>query len=590
MRFQRRVLPWAVAAGLLLCGCHPGVLAAQQPPRDVPAPVLRVTTRLVLVDAVVTDKQGRHVEELTPADLTLLEDGKPQRIASFDLAQPGLAATRPRPAVPPLPPDIYTNRAEYRAAREPLTVILLDALNTPVQDQAYARTQMLRYLDTQLQPSQQVAVYTLGQSLRLLQDFTDNPQLLKAAVQSFTPEKSFQQFIEDVDRRLPAGPRGNVTREGDPRPESRQLFDRLRDFYSEQARVALKARVGITLSAFQIIARSLAGYPGRKDLIWVSASFPLSTTKQIIKYGDTPSDPNYRSVEDSFEGDLQKTSSLLTDAQVAVYPVDARGLVGSVLTDASSPGTDELGLGKLGADYGAAVTDSNSKLLASQASMEQLASDTGGRVFMNRNDVDNAVALSIADSASYYVLSYYPEDKGWDGKFRKIQLKVNRPGLVVRHRQGYFAANPSQWDKQGKDIKNAELMSAMQSESPSATLVIFDVRVVPPAIAGRMQVPVDLLVDPRTLAPEDTGGGSRRYRVEFHVVAYTSEGKVATSKDAAIEAPLTPEKFTAVQQQGFPLRTQIELPPGRYRIRVGVRDLRTGFIGTVDVPLALEKK
>ncbi|MBI3484938.1 MAG: VWA domain-containing protein [Acidobacteria bacterium] len=235
------------------------------------------------------------------------------------------------------------------------------------------------------------------------------------------------------------------------------------------------------------------------------------------------------------------------------------------------------------------MTDSNSKLLASQATMEQMASETGGRVFMNRNDVDNAVALSVNDSASYYVLTYYPEEKGWDGKFRKIQVKLNRPGLEVRHRKGYFALNPSQWDKQRKDITNTELMSAMKPDTPPSTMVIFDVLVVPPAKANRMQIPVDLLVDPRTLSPEDTAGGGKRFRVEVHVAAYTLEGKVAATKDSAIEAPLTAEKFAAVQQQGFPLRAMIELSPGRYRMRVGVRDLRTGFIGTVDVPLALEK-
>ena len=591
MRRAQRMWKGVVVAGLLLSGGAFIFLAAQQQqtPRDIPAPVLRVTTRLVLVDAIVTDKQGKHVDDLTAADFTVLEEGKPQRIAGFDLAQPSVEAKKSKPALQPLPPNVYTNRTEYRATAEPLTVLLLDALNTPVQDQSYARMQMLNYLDKQVQPNQQVAVYTLGEQLRVLQDFTDDIRLLKAAVQSFAPSKSTQQFVEDVEKRMPAGPRGNVDRFGMPTKGALQMYNQLREFISEQARVALDQRVGITLSAFQIIARGLAGYPGRKNLVWVSGSFPIATTKRIVKYGAEPSDPNYVSVENSFEIELQKTSSQLTDAQISVYPVDARGLVGSVVTDASSSGTDAMGIGRIAADYGSQVSSAMGSVQAAQASMEQMASETGGRAYFNRNDVDNAVALSVNDSNTYYMLSYYPEDKNWDGKFHKIQVKVNRPGLEVRHRNGYFSLNPTQWDKQRKEITNADLMSAMRPETPLSTMVIFDTQVIPPAKASKMQVPVDVIVDPRTLSPEDTGGGGKKYRVELHVAAYSQDGKLAANKDSAFEPQLTAEKYAAVQQQGFPLRSMIELAPGSYRLRIGVRDMRTGFIGTVDVPLPLDK-
>ena len=594
MRFPRNNSLWRLAASFLLLVSLPGLVPAQQPPPDMPAPVLRVTTRLVLVDVLVTNKNGQRVEGLTPADFTLLENKKPQQIAFFSWEQPGRRANAARGGPAPLPPNIYTNRPEYRSPPGALTVLLLDALNTGVQDQAYARAQMLRYLATQLKPDQWIAVYALGQSLRVLQDFTDDPRLLRAAVESFNPEKPLELTIEDVNKRLPPAPREFGSKEGGSiNPTVSMVVERLREFATTQATVALNVRVAKTLKAFQMIARALAGYPGRKNLVWVSASFPLAMTSKIVKMG-TPGPelnlgPGQFRIERSYAEDLQQTSAQLTDAQIAVYPVDARGLMGSTLTTASDPGTNELGLGRLGAEFGEQVSNADSKLLDTQATMEQLANETGGRVLKNRNDVDNSVALSLADGSSYYLLGYYPEDKNWDGKFHKIQVNVAQPKLQVRHRQGYFAVDPTQWGKQAKEDRDAELMSVMGPDSPLATGMIFDARVVPPAPASRVQVPVELLIDMRTLSFEEKKGGERLYSLEFHVAAYAPDGKMAAHHDARVDAPIKAETVAARLQQGFPYRTQLELPPGRYRLRLAVRDNRTGFLGTTEVPLVLEK-
>src|SRR5437899_5385121 len=120
-------------------------------------------------------------------------------------------------------------------------------------------------------------------------------------------------------------------------------------------------------------------------------------------------------------------------------------------------------------------------------------------------------------------------------------------------------------------------MSVMGPDSPLATGMIFDARVVPPAPASRVQVPVELLIDMRTLSFEEKKGGERLYSLEFHVAAYTPDGKMAAHHDARVDAPIKAETVAARLQQGFPYRTQLELPPGRYRLRLAVRDNRTGF-------------
>ncbi len=572
------------AAVALLAQPLEPALGQQQKP-ELPPPALRVLVRLVLVDAVVTDKDGKLVTGLGAQDITVLEDGKPQKVTSFSFEQPAELARALRSQISPLPPNVTTSRPAYRAPQGTPVILLIDALNTPVNDQARARLELLRYVNTQLQPGQQVAVYTLTRSLRLLQDFTDDAALLKIAIESFHPTVPREQQIADLTQRLP--------RLSGAQPELRRVYQdpalvvsRLRDFYTEEANVATDARVGVTLTAFRAIAQAVTGLPGRKSLVWVSGSFPLATYSRIIQYGATPTnDPNYVSVDRQYEDVLRETASRLNDAQIAVYPVDARGLLGSLLGGAETTGLNAAGMLKMGAEYAQDIQLAGRSLQEAQASMEQIAGDTGGLVYKNQNDLDHAVALSVQDGATYYLLGYSPEGKA-DGKFHKIEVKVNHSGVTVRARRGYFAGAPG--DNKTAKAREAEVMMAMQPGSPGATGITFDARVVPPTPAAKMKVPADFIVDATTLASEDAGGGNKRLAVEFHVAAYSPDGKLAGQHDVAIKPTLKPADFAALQQQGLPHHAELQLPPGRFTLRFGVVDQLTGVIGTADLPLVLE--
>src|SRR5262249_33083627 len=141
----------------------------------------------------------------------------------------------------------------------------------------------------------------------------------------------------------------------------------------------------------------------------------------------------------------------LIDAQIAIYPVDARGLVPSSYFDASSSGRDNLGrsLSRPGR-LGAAMSQESAQLQAVHGTMNDMAERTGGRAFYNRNDIDGAIRQSVRDGSTYYTLAYYPSNKKWNGKFRKIQIKVNRPGVKLRHRLGYYAVDPQAYAEQNK--------------------------------------------------------------------------------------------------------------------------------------------
>ncbi len=590
MKLRRSGIQFFVLLGMAISVF---ALPPQLSKEDVNTPAVRVSSRLVLVDAVVTDKSGQRITGLTKDDFTLLENGKPQKISAFSFEVPESPSPKP-----PLPANVYTNRPEYDMPKGPLTILLLDGLNTALADQGYARSQMLKYLGTQLQPGQPVAVYTLAGSLRLLQDFTGDVALLKAAVEKFNPQTSLEMQVENVAAVMPNVRAGDVSVSGNARFENlRLVFAHMAEFMNEQTKLALQDRVYRTAAALRLIASRLGGYPGRKDLIWVSAGFPIDVTSQVVQLttdsdvlaqGVTNATPQVR-VEQSYEDLLRELASDLTDAQLSVYSVDARGLVGSTLADASRQGTNEVGLLQTGAEYGANVARANSAVQASQDTLLTLAKESGGQFFKTGNDVSGAVGSSVADGSAYYMLGYVPESKDWDGKFRKIQVKVNKPGCELRYRMGYFAKDPMKWDK-NKAKNDPELVRAMSMGSPALTMVVFDSRVVPPPPASQVKVPVEFLINPRTIAGEEMKDGGRHFGLEFHVAAYSLEGKLISHVDKGMDAPVKADRLQAYLQQGIPFRAELDLPAGEYRLRLAVRDTHTGFIGTTEIPLNLASK
>jgi VWFA-related protein len=171
-----------IAAMVAVLGWVP---ARSQSQSDVPAPTIRVSTHLVLVDVVVTDKQGKPVTGLKAEDFAVQEKGKNQKVAFFSTPEEMQKLANP----PELGPGIYSNKPEFRSNGKPVTILLLDAVNTPFRDQAYSRLQMLKYVKEQMKPDERMGVFTLTDSLRVLQDFTSDPQVLMTALEHYKPEE-----------------------------------------------------------------------------------------------------------------------------------------------------------------------------------------------------------------------------------------------------------------------------------------------------------------------------------------------------------------------------------------------------------------
>jgi VWFA-related protein len=554
-------------------------VCAQQAPQAAPStppPTIRVTTHMVLVDAVVTDKQGRAIAGLKPEDFVVEENGKAQKIAS--LTTP--ADNVPAPAQP-LPPGIYSNKPQYRSSGTPITVMLLDALNTPFTDQAYARRQMLAFVKEQFKPSDRMAVFALTGSLNVLQDFTSDPQILYAALQRYKAQP--QDFASSARPATSASndptPGNTVAsldastapatdnsgaatlRGGGASAAIASAQAALQAFEGAQVGYAKDQRAMLTLAALGSLARILGGLPGRKNLIWVTGDLPFSfipedrvmTEAELSE--DLPS-MNTRRVEEHSAGnyaatfrashaeEIRETASRLASAQVAVYPVDARGLTLSTDIDA-------------------------------QETMREMARETGGRAYVNQNEIKVGVERAFADESAAYTVGYYPENKKYDSKYRSIKVKVKRDGVEVQSRRGYYAIDPTQI--KGYNAQQ-EVASAVGDILPS-TLVSFTAQVKPPtANSVQGKIGVTYLVDAGTLSAEDSSGG-KRLNVVFYATIY-SGGKMVANSSQKVDRTFDANTYQQIVQKGMMLHLDLDPQPGQ--LRLAVQDARTGLVGTIN--------
>jgi len=584
---------------LLLAG---GLVAAQQPspaPKD-PGLVMRVTTRMVLVDAVVLDKEGHPVRGLKPEDFTVTEGGVRQRIASFAERNSEYANAA---APPVLPPHVTTNRpavTQSNSENGTVAVLLLDGLNTPAQNQIYVKQQMLKFLARQYDPNTKLAVIALTNKLTVLQNFTQDPLLLRAALDHYlaetaalghtagqmeTPSASVPAAIVNLPAQAKGGPTGSGPDPGLPATlaaggsnstifeDIAYMMDR---FERESENFSRDIRISTTLSALEQIGRFMSGQNGRKVLLWFSTGFPFSVV------GDSPS---AMEAERNYGDQIRRTINLLNDAHVATYTIDAGGLAPNSIGDPGLSGRDSEGRIHLGIDANRALSSESFQRFSTHDALETIARDTGGRYFGNSNDLDQAIRSALKESSSYYMLGYYPINKKWDGKFRNVKLQVDRPGTQLRYRRGYFATNPTDWKKNNGEHM---LTAALAANSLPSTEVTFMARAVPPQ--PNSDTVVEFAIDSSTLSFQTEAGNLHRCMLQFEVQAFTPDGKRVKAEVQTAEASLPEPTYEKVSKQELPMSVPIRLAPGKYILRLGVRDNLTGLFGTADLPLEVPTK
>ena len=566
------------------------------------ATVLKYTTRLILVDVIATDHKGEPLPDLKAEDFVLSEDGNSQDIRVFEFQSSAISA--PAKPLPKLPANVITNAPRYNVTRT-LNVLLLDGLNTKLGNQAYAKDQMLKYLE-KLPSDQPVAVYALGTKLHLLQDFTSDPDALKKAIMGVKGQ--FSPLLEK-----PAGTGSSMDEnlagtllENMPQ----QMQDRIKEFQQDNTVMQDDFRLRLSLAALNSLARTLAGYRGRKNLIWLSESFPLSILPKTAypEAGETGVNnaPNQGIGGRDYMIEVARTASLLTDAQVAVYPVDVRALIGdefySSLRNTSDINGDYLGRVATARSGGTSNVErrealnnelnlTGNELHDAHSTMNELADRTGGKAYYNRNEVDTAIRRTIDDGSNYYTLGYYPANKDWNGKFRKISVKSQRQGVKLRYRLGYFAIDPHSYSKMDPRQRNAEFGQALSLEFPASTALVFQARLFLPSAETKNKFVVSFAIDPRQISFEDRDG-LQYADVDCAVAVFLPRGDAVKAEGGTSSAKLNPDQFASIRKSFYPCQRQMDLPPGKYLLRLGVRDNHTGLIGsanaTVTIPAATQ--
>jgi hypothetical protein len=280
----------------------------------------------------------------------------------------------------------------------------------------------------------------------------------------------------------------------------------------------------------------------------------------------------------------------LTTGQVAIYPVDVRGLVPNFLPDAAS---DVRRFGSFGGTSAAGSISSRSIALGySHTTMDHMAQETGGRAYYNRNDIDHGIATSVQDGSTYYSIGYYPEDKNWDGRYRKIEVKLARKGMQVHYRRGYYATDSSHVTADEDKQAQKDFASALALDAPASTLLPIVAYVAPPD-KDHSDVYVNIGVDPHAVIFEPQMNNRQSGQVEFATIVLDGNGKPVTSKSDILNTELTPETFNKVMSGSLVVRQKFALNPGKYLLRVGVRDLKSTLFGTliarIDVPAAAQE-
>ncbi|MBI5084856.1 MAG: VWA domain-containing protein, partial [Acidobacteria bacterium] len=414
----------ALAATLLLTA-----FAAAQDEK----PTFQATTRLLEFSFAAVDKKGAPITDLRKDELVLLVDGKPYDLAFFRFEG---SAAQAAPAPPALPPGIFTNRIELTGgpARN-ITALLIDSANTEPKDQMFVKAQALQFLAA-LAPQTHVAVFQLGQNLRVLHDFTSDMTSLRKSLKSVKVEFASPK-LSDMER-LATEADELLARLGasENSPLGGQLYTAVAGEANYNT-LLQGNRVESTMTALDMLGRHLAGIPGRKSLIWISGGVAMTPVRVAPhRMPSQRAGQTNPAVGENHQKLIRAAAERLARSGIALYAVDARGI--------HSPADDLASRQEPPSRRGVflEVAASESYGSDSRAGFDLLTTITGGRFIFGTNDFSQAIRKATADLHGSYSLGFYPRDPqpaGW----RKLQVTVRRPGVTLLHPSGFSLDAPS---------------------------------------------------------------------------------------------------------------------------------------------------
>ena len=529
--------------------------AQPQQPQQPPV-TFRAEINYVEVDARVLDQQGKFVADLKPEDFQVFEDGKPQKVSAFSVVNiPLERVERPLFASKPVEPDVRNN---MQAADGRIYVIMLDDLHTAALRSQRVKLAARQFIERYVGANDLAAVVVTSGRGDGSQEFTTSQTRLLRAVDKFMGQKlnsSTLNMIEDVQRRA------GTPAAADPASD---IDDKERGFHARNA-----------LESIRNVANYLGNVRGRrKAIVYFSEGIDYDINNMF-----SSQITEAQSVMDA----TRDMIAAATRANVVVYAVDPRGL-GAEFQDVASiqsfPDDTSLGLG---------MSSIFNEVRLSQDSLRVMGDETGGFAVVNQNSFRDAFQRIVDDNSSYYVMGYYSTNDKRDGRYRKIQVKLNgNPGLTVRARKGYAAprgkAPETKNTAANPNASSPELREAIESPLPITALPIAMTAAVFKGPAPKGSVVVSTFVSGAAL-PFIEKDGTFRNDLEVLVIASDQNGKQFPSDRNTVNLNMKPETANRVKATGFRVIQSIDLPPGRYQLRVAVRESNTKKAGSVTYDL-----
>jgi VWFA-related protein len=551
--WAQRIGTGFAALALVLVSARPELGFAQAPAQNSPdaqvsnAPqggfVLKLNAELVLTNVVARDtKTGELVRGLKQSDFSIYENGKQQQVSTFDFETVEMATPLNEATVSGLATGSSVNKAVVVAKPEDLRnhrliVMFFDLTSMQPEDLDRSVAAAQEFLRTKMQPADLVALISLGNTLKVDQDFTADKQALinEVAVYNGTEGQGYAE-----------GATANTNQVEDATgytPDESEY----NDLNTDRELFALKA-----------VAKSLEKITEKKSLLYFSGGIQRDGIEN--------------------QASLRAAINAAVRANLAIYSVDTRGLQAvSPLGDASTGS-----LRGTGAFNSGALTNNMNANFATQEVMSTLSVDTGGKAFLDSNDFAPAFAQVQRDTSAYYAIGFRSSNPARDGRYRKLTIKVNRPGVKLEYRPGYYA--PADFQHAGKEDHERDLEEQLASDLPATDMAVYLDALYFRLDENRFYVPVSLIV-PGSQVPFVKGGDKDKAMLDIIGTVIDEAKRPIGHARETVKLNLDPA--LQARQKNIQYTTSFNLPPGKYHLKFVVRENQTGQMGSFEAEITL---
>jgi VWFA-related protein len=507
--------------------------------------VMKVNAELVLTNVVARDrKTGELVRGLKQGDFSIYENGKQQQIATFEFQSVEMATPLNEATVSGLAAGVSGNGQKAAVMARPedlrnhrLIVMFFDLTSMQPEDLDRCVAAARDFLKNKMQPADLIALVSLGDTLKVDQDFTADKDALwnEVGLYNGTQGQGFAQGatansnqVEDTTAYTPDESEYN-------------------DLNTDRELFALRA-----------VAKSLEKISEKKSLLYFSGGISRDGIEN--------------------QASLRAATNAAVRANLAIYSVDTRGLQAvSPLGDASTGS-----LRGTGAYNGGALANNMNQNFATQEVMATLSSDTGGKAFFDSNDFAPAFAQVERDTSAYYAIGYHSINLARDGKYRRLTVKINRPGIKLEYRPGYYA--PADFQHSGKEDRERELEEQLESDLPATDMAVYLDALYFRLEENRFYVPVSLIV-PGSQIPFIKGGDKDKATLDIIGTVIDEVKRPIGHARETVKLNLDPS--LQARQKNIQYNTSFNLPPGKYHLKFVVRENQTGRMGSFEADITL---